>query len=123
MAAAVAGPTPGNVSRSVDVAVLRSKGATGPAASAASEGEPAAGPAGDDPTATGTSACPIAGTYTRMPSASGAARFTRSTSAEAAAPPACSMASAVREPAGSVTRPGWTTAPATCTTNGPGTVV
>ena len=59
-------------------------------------------------------------TTTCSPSTSGRARLTLAVAAAAVAPPAAATASATRDPAGSRTRPGRCTAPATWTTTSAG---
>src|SRR4051794_24078275 len=80
------------------------------ALAAAAPAGAAPGPAGDD--------APVAepeGTKTCCPSPSFAARFTAARFARGRTPPARSIATATRAPAGSEYRPGRATAPATST--------
>src|SRR5665648_301321 len=59
---------------------------------------------------------PGRGTTTCSPSVSTRARLIAARSASGPAPPAASIASASRAPAGRWTSPGWSTSPTTCTT-------
>src|SRR5659263_415683 len=59
---------------------------------------------------------PGRGTTTCSPSVSTRARLIAARSASGPAPPAASIASASRDPAGRWTSPGWSTWPTTCTT-------
>src|SRR5215218_6867500 len=83
---AVTGPTPGSASRSASVAEFR---CTGPAGA---DGPPLPAP---------RAAATRTGTTIWLPSASGAARLTRSSCALRVAPPARASASAMRDPCGS----------------------
>jgi hypothetical protein len=117
MAAAVAGPTPGSASSSSAVAVLRSIGPD----VVGTPDEPPPLPVAPPPSgaSVGGASSPIRGTNRRWPSATGAARLSRSRSASGAGPPAASNTSATRAPGASRWRPGRTTAPAACTTISP----
>ena len=105
IASAVAGPTPGRSSSCCCVAVFRSRGPEVGAAPPVPDG--ACAGAGAD--------SPWRGRYTRSPSETGAARLTRSMSIESSTPPATSMRSATRDPAGRRCNPGCRTAPAAWT--------
>ena len=65
----------------------------------------------------------IAGTRTWLPSATGAAKFSRSGSAPPVKPPAAATASTMRLPGASSTRPGRLTSPITWTIRSAGTAV
>src|SRR4051794_24026233 len=98
------GPTPGRSSNWSGVAALRSSGVPG------AVGDPPPGGAGADGAGarTPTGIC--------SPSTSLRARLRVPVFAPGRAPPAALIASATREPEGSVTTPGCLTLPRTCTT-------
>src|SRR6266508_3419174 len=96
--AASTGPTPGRASSCASVAVFRLTGPVG----------------GTPPPASAGGGVPP--TTTSSPSVSLRARLTYDRSVPGSTPPAASIASATRDPAGSVTRPGCRTRPLTATT-------
>src|SRR5258705_2649413 len=124
IAAAVTGPTPGNVSSSSTVAAFRSTKPPGagvfPSVGGASFGAAAPGPELIElPIADG---CPGAATIPTMicsPSVTRRAMFNPIRSAPSRAPPAAVSASAIRAPGANVTSPGLSTRPTTLTTTGP----
>src|SRR5659263_336063 len=112
------GPTPGRVSSCCSVALFRltlpplAPPLDPPLAPPDWPPAPAVAPVG---AAAGGSAP----TSTCSPSVSRRARFTPAVLSPGSAPPAAATASATREPAGSVTTPGWFTLPATSTVTSP----
>src|SRR5659263_548987 len=112
------GPTPGRVSSCCSVALFRltlpplAPPLDPPLAPPDWPPAPAVAPVG---AAAGGSAP----TSTCSPSVSRRARFTPAVLSPGSAPPAAATASATREPAGSVTTPGWCTLPATSTVTSP----
>src|SRR4051812_9585803 len=114
IASARVGPIPGSSSSSVDVAVLMLiRGGGPPLGSAGLATTPLLVPT------SGAAGAPTIATAIRWPSATLAARFSRSRSAFGSPPPAASTASITRSPDPTRTTPGRATAPATWTMSRP----